>query len=76
MTTPSKNFTTIPDASIDPDSIIDTTLMTQLRDNDIHLKEWLGFGYTASQAHTHDGVDSALLPGNVAGNLFNYYNYG
>ena len=73
MPAPSKPFTTIADSRIDPESIIDTDLMTDFRDNDINLAEWIGFGYTPAQAHTHDGVNSALLPGNVAANLFNFY---
>jgi hypothetical protein len=76
MTAPTKNFTAIVDADIDPESPITTGLMTALRDRDQNLAEWLGFGYTPSQAHTHDGVDSALLAGNVAGNLYMFYNYG
>lgn len=76
MPAPSKNFTVIPDSDIDPDSPITTGLMTKLRDNDQHLEEWLGGDYTAAQNHTHDGVDSALLPGNVAGTLYMFYNYG
>lgn len=58
-----KNFTSILDASVDPDSPVDTALVTALRDNDIHLREWLGASYTAGakQDHSHDGVDSALV---------------
>lgn len=61
MPAPSKSFTAIPDTSIDPDSPLDTALMTALRDNDIHLEEWLGLDYTAAQNHNHDGVNSALI---------------
>lgn len=75
MTAPSKTFTTIADSRIDPESIIDTDLMTDLRDNDIHNYEWIGFGFSPSQAHKHDGLDSSLLSGNVVGNLSMYYNY-
>jgi hypothetical protein len=76
MPAPSKNFTVIADSDIDPDSPITTGLMTKLRDNDIHLEEWLGGSYTAAVDHSHDGVDSALLPGNVAGGLFMFTFYG
>jgi len=76
MAEPSKSFTTIADSRIDPESIIDVDLMTDLRDNDIHNYEWIGFGYTPAQAHTHDGVDSALLPGNVAGALYMFAHFG
>lgn len=59
MPSPSKNFTIISDSAIDADSPIDTTLMTGLRDNDIHLQEWLGKDYTAAPNHNHDGINSA-----------------
>lgn len=61
MVAPSKNFTVIPDSDIDPDSPITTGLMTELRDNDIHLEEWLGLSFTAAQDHDHDGVNSAAV---------------
>ncbi|MDJ0513090.1 MAG: hypothetical protein QNJ62_06570 [Methyloceanibacter sp.] len=61
MVAPSKNFTSIPDTSVDTDSPLTTTLMTQYRDNDIHLEEWLGKNYTAAVDHDHDGVNSALI---------------
>lgn len=76
MPAPTKNFTVIPDSDIDPDSPVTTGLMTAIRDNAEHLEEWLGKDYTAAANHTHDGVDSALLPGNVAGSLFNFTFYG
>lgn len=76
MTAPTKNFTAIVDADIDPDSPLSTTLMTAYRDRDQNLKEWLGGSYTAAVDHNHDGVNSALLAGNVAGNLFMFFNYG
>lgn len=61
MPSPSKNFTVIPDTAVDPDSPLDTTLMTALRDNDLHIEEWLGKDYTAAQNHNHDGTNSALV---------------
>jgi len=76
MPVPSKNFTAIIDAQIDVDSPLTETLMTAFRDRDQHLEEWLGGSYTAAVDHNHDGVNSALLSGNVAGNLFMFYNYG
>lgn len=56
----SKAFITIADGSVDPDSPIDAALMTGLRDNDIHLREWLGLGYYAGavENHDHDGANS------------------
>lgn len=67
MAAPSVAFTVIPDGDIDPDSPITTTLMTSIRDDLQHLREWLGHGFTPAQAHTHNGVDSAALPGNAMG---------
>lgn len=75
MPSPSKNFTTIPDSDIDPESPITTGLMTAYRDNDIHLEEWLGGSYTAAVDHDHDGVNSKLMSGNIFGNLFAWNNF-
>ena len=60
----SKSWVTIADGAVDPDSPGTTTLFTGFRDNLIHLREWLGAGFTAGavQNHRHDGVDSALVP--------------
>lgn len=58
MAAPSKTYTLIADGSIDADSPLDVTLMAQIRDNLIHLEEWLGHSYTAAQDHDHDGVNS------------------
>lgn len=67
MAAPSKNFTTIADSSIDADSPLTEDLMTDLRDNDIHLEEWLGKDYTAAANHDHDGVNSAAVGGTTGG---------
>ncbi|XAI95663.1 hypothetical protein [Microcystis phage Mae-JY22] len=58
-----KAFTSVADAAIDPDSPITTSLMTALRDNAIHVREWLGANYYAGavQNHDHDGINSALV---------------
>ncbi len=63
MVAPSKNFTIIPDADVDPDSPLTTTLVTGLRDNDIHNEEWIGKDFVAAQNHDHDGVNSKLITG-------------
>lgn len=63
MVAPSKNFTAIADSSIDSDSPLTTGLMISYRDNDIHLEEWLGDGFTAAKDHDHDGVNSKGLVG-------------
>lgn len=61
MAAPSKSFTIITDARIDPDSPLPTGLLTDFRDNDIHMEEWLGLSFVAAQDHNHDGVNSALV---------------
>jgi hypothetical protein len=60
---PSKSFTVIPDSAVDTDSPITVTLMTEFRDNDIHLEEWVGRDYVAEVNHDHDGVNSKALDG-------------
>lgn len=59
----SKVWVTIADAAVDPDSPVDATLMTGIRDNQIHLREWLGASFVAGavQDHNHDGANSALI---------------
>lgn len=56
-------FTDIADSAVDPDSPIDTQLMTALRNNAQHLREWLGADFVAGadRNHNHDGVNSALI---------------
>lgn len=76
MPAPTVPYVSIPSGDYDPDSAITVTLMTSIVENIEHVRQWLGQGYTASQAHVHDGVDSALLAGNVVGNLYNFSNYG
>lgn len=64
MSAPSKNWTNIYDSQVDADSPIDTTLMTSIRDNLVHLREWLGGNYTPAVDHDHDGSNSksVVLP--------------
>jgi len=64
MTAISKSWVAIADSQVDPDSPLDAALMTALRDDLVHLREWLGASYTAGavQNHDHDGVNSALVP--------------
>jgi len=61
MAAPSKSWVTIVDSQVDADSPLDTTLVTGLRDDLVHLREWLGKDYTATQNHKHDGADSAAV---------------
>lgn len=58
MAAPSKNWTNISDTQIDADSPLDEMLFAGLRDDLVHLKEWLGNSYAAAQDHDHDGVNS------------------
>jgi len=74
MPAPSKNYTLIPDGSVDADSPLDTTLITQLRDNTIHIEEWLGDSYVAAKNHDHDNVNSkAVTLAYLAGDLLRAY---
>lgn len=59
----SKAWVTIADGAVDPDSPVDATLMTGLRDDGIHLREWMGASFFAGavQDHNHDGSNSALI---------------
>lgn len=75
MTAPSKSYTSIPDSDIDPESPLTTTLMTAYRDNDVNAHEWIGGSYTPAVDHDHDGVNSKLISGNIAGALFLYQFY-
>ncbi len=61
MTVPSKSWSLITDGQVDADSPLDTTLITALRDNLVHLEEWLGDGYAATKDHDHDGLNSKVL---------------
>jgi hypothetical protein len=68
MPIPTKSWSDIGDAQVDAESPLDTTLMTQIRDNLVNIKEWLGQSYTPVQDHDHDGVNSksvALADGAV-----------
>jgi len=59
----SKAWVAIADAAVDPDSPLDATLMTGIRDDLVHLREWLGASFFAGavQDHNHDGSNSALI---------------
>lgn len=64
MTAISKAWVNVADSQVDPDSPLDSPLLTALRDDLIHLREWLGYTYEtgAIQDHNHDGANSALVP--------------
>lgn len=76
MPAPSVPYVSIPSSDYDPDSAITVDLMTSIVQNIEHVRQWLAGSYTAAVDHSHDGVDSRLLAGNVAGNLFNYFQIG
>ncbi|GMR05297.1 MAG: hypothetical protein BMS9Abin24_097 [Thermodesulfobacteriota bacterium] len=63
MAAPSKSYTDISDSQVDADSPLDTILMTSLRDNVVHIKEWVGGSYAAQVDHDHDGVNSKPISG-------------
>ena len=69
MAAPSKSFTVQPDTQVDANSPLDETLMTEQRDNDIHLEEWMGKNYTAAVDHDHDGTNSKGVVGVAANSL-------
>lgn len=73
MAAPSVPYVSIPGADYDPDSAITVDLMTAIVENIEHVRQWLAGSYTAAVDHSHDGADSKLLAGNVAGNLYNFY---
>lgn len=64
----SKAWVAIADTAVDPDSPIDAALMTGLRDDVVHLREWVGASYVggAVQDHNHDGANSAAISGEIA----------
>lgn len=59
MAAPSKLWTAIADARIDGDSPLVEKLFADLRDNDEHLRQWLGGNFTPEVDHNHDGINSA-----------------
>ena len=77
MPAPSKAWTVIATAATDPDSPLDTTLITAIADNLTHVRETVYDPaiHTPALAHTHDGIDSVQISGNIAGALymFRYY---
>ncbi len=66
-----------PKASInyDPDDPVTTGLFGEIIDNEVFLYEWLGHGFTPAQAHSHNGVDSSLIP-QVIGNGYSVSSSG
>lgn len=59
----SKAWVSVADSAVDPDSPVDTTLMEGIRDDLVHLREWIGASFFAGavQDHNHDGSNSALI---------------
>lgn len=73
MPAPSKTWTAIADAAVAAGKPLDEPLLTALRDNLVHLEEWLGHSYAAAQDHNHDGVNSALI--SVGPNMLRNYGF-
>jgi len=63
MAAPTYAWSNITASMVDSDSPLNETLMTYIRQNLIHLEEWLGASYTAAQDHDHDGVNSKKVTG-------------
>lgn len=63
MTAISKAWVTLTDAATDADSPVDQALVQGIRDDLVHLREWLGASFFAgaAQDHNHDGSNSALV---------------
>lgn len=61
MAAPTYSWNSITAGQTDADSPLDTTLMEGIRQNLIHLEEWLGDGFTAAVDHDHDGVNSKTV---------------
>ena len=61
MPAPSKAWVVVADSQVDADSPLDTTLITALRDDTVHLEEWLGKNYTAAIDHEHDDISSKKI---------------
>ncbi len=58
MPVPTYAWNTIAATQTDADSPINEILMEGIRQNLIHLEEWLGDGYTSAKNHDHDDVNS------------------
>ena len=61
MPPPTYPWTVIAAGQTDQDSPVDQTLMDGIRENLIHLEEWLGDGYIAAKNHDHGGVNSSIM---------------
>ena len=61
MVVPTKPFTLVSDARVDPDSPLDFTLFEDFRDNFVHLQEVLYGSFTAEIEHDHDGINSKAV---------------
>ncbi len=57
------SWNTINASQCDADSPLDEVLMEAIRQNLIHLEEWLGQNYTAASDHDHSGINSKLIAG-------------
>lgn len=58
MAEPTYSWNNITSGQTDADSPIDVTLMEGIRQNLVHLKEWLGNSFAPAIDHDHDGINS------------------
>jgi len=63
------SFTAVSNAQVDPDSPLDTTIITAFRDSLEVLNRWMGKDFVAGQIanHDHDMVNSAGVAGATGG---------
>lgn len=58
MAAPTYSWNAISSSQTDADSPINTTLMEGIRQNLVHLQEWMGISFTPAVDHDHDGINS------------------
>lgn len=58
MASPTYQWNQISSTQTDSESPIDTALMEGIRQNLIHLREWLGSSFAPAVDHDHDGINS------------------
>lgn len=58
MAAPTYSWNEISSSQTDADSPINTSLMEGIRQNLVHLKEWMGTSFTPAVDHDHDGINS------------------
>lgn len=69
MASPTYPWSIISSTQTDANSPINETLMEGIRQDLIHLKEWLGENYTPAVDHNHDGVNSSFVASVADGSI-------